>query len=806
MRSLLLIFFVFVSSISFAQITQVIRGTVKDADTKITLPGANVVILGDSNKVAFGTTADINGNFKLEDVPVGKQTVCVSFMGYLEQCRDVEVTSGKEVVLTLLIEESCEQLEEVVIEGSKKGEVRNEMAMVSARSFSVEESNRYAGSRMDPARMASNFAGVQGADDSRNDIIVRGNSPTGVVWRVEGVDIPNPSHFAVSGSTGGPVAILNNKMLSNSDFFTGAFPAEYGNSISAVFDLKLRNGNNQRHEFTGQFGLLGTEFLAEGPLNREKGSSYLLMGRYSTLSIFQLIGVKIGTDAVPQYWDGAFKFNFPQKNGGNIALWGLGGRSTIDIVISEQVAPPEDQELYGESDRDQYFQTGMATGGLVYTKPFNKDFFMKLTVAGGFEQQTAQHDYVERFVNADNQYQIDSIFPLMRYRYDNFRNMNALHFTYKINRKHLLKYGVNADLYLINNQDSVLNFEFTDWVSRWDFQDQAMLVRPFFQWRWKFNDDWTVNAGVQSSYFSLSNSISPVEPRAGIRWSFAPRHSISYGIGLHSQMQPLYLYSYHLEGQDGEKIYHLRDMDFTKSWHNVISWDYAITTNMRMKLETYHQYLFNIPVELQPSSYAMVNMGSGFQRFFPDSVQNTGTGFNYGIELTLEKFFNDSYFFMFTGSLFESKYRGSDGILRDTDYNTNYAANILGGKEFKAGERGVISTGIKATFAGGRRYGYVDEEESLYRKELVFKDSLYNTRQFRPYFRFDVKVNYRINAPKMTHEIGVDLVNVFGIQNILGLTYAEPPEPGLQPYTEQLQLGFLPIFYYKIDFRPQRRK
>ena len=245
MKQLLIILVVTILSNALtAQITQVVRGSVKDADTQITIPGANIAVLGDSGKVAMGATTDINGSFMIKSVPVGKQTICVSFVGYLEKCMDIEVTSGKEVVLNIPIEESSVQMEEVVIEGQKKGEVRNEMATVSARSFSVEESNRYAGSRMDPARMASNFAGVQGADDSRNDIIVRGNSPQGVVWRVEGVDIPNPSHFAVSGSTGGPVAILNNKILANSDFFTGAFPAEFGNSISAVFDLKLRNGNN----------------------------------------------------------------------------------------------------------------------------------------------------------------------------------------------------------------------------------------------------------------------------------------------------------------------------------------------------------------------------------------------------------------------------------------------------------------------------------------------------------------------------------------------------------------------------------
>jgi hypothetical protein len=225
----------------------------------------------------------------------------------------IEVNSGKELVLNIPLMERIVTKEEIVVTARKKGEVINEMAVLSAQQFSVEETNRYPGSRMDPARMASNFAGVQGSDDSRNDIVVRGNSPLGVVYRVEGIDIPNPSHFAVSGSTGGPVSILNNKILGNSDFFMSAFPAEYGNSTSGVFDLKLRNGNNNQHEFTGQFGLFGTEVLAEGPMGASGNASYLVMGRYSSLALFQKIGVSIGTDAVPIYGDGAFKFNWKLK-------------------------------------------------------------------------------------------------------------------------------------------------------------------------------------------------------------------------------------------------------------------------------------------------------------------------------------------------------------------------------------------------------------------------------------------------------------------------------------------------------------
>ena len=335
MKTILTVLFcVFVSHL-IAQPTQTVRGTVLDSESDFPVFGAQVILtLSDSLKLKAMTNDD--GVFEFLNVPVGKYPLLIKSSVYENYANSVEVNSGRQTVLEIKVKERISEVEEVVVTAQKPGEVKNEMATVSAQQFSVEETERYAGSRGDPARMASNFAGVQGADDSRNDIVVRGNSPLGIVYKVEGIDIPNPSHFSVSGSSGGPVSIINNKSLANSDFFMSAFPAEYGNSVSGVFDLKLRNGNTKQHEFTGQFGFLGTEVLAEGPLSKKSNASYLIMGRYSTLSLFQFMGIRIGTDAVPVYGDGAFKFNFPLKRGGQLSLWGMGGKSDIKIMVSEQ--------------------------------------------------------------------------------------------------------------------------------------------------------------------------------------------------------------------------------------------------------------------------------------------------------------------------------------------------------------------------------------------------------------------------------------------------------------------------------------
>ena len=815
LKHLISLSFSLLTIISFAQPTQNVRGRIVDSETFSPVFSAKVKVITPDTTRIYGALTDEEGAFLIPNVPIGKHQLSIFMIGYDDKMITIDVNSGKETVLEIPISESFyTESEEVVITGRKTGEVINELALISARQFSVEETDRYPGSRSDPARMASNFAGVQGADDSRNDIIVRGNSPLGVVWKVEGVDIPNPSHFAISGSTGGPVAILNNKILGNSDFFMSAFPAEYGNSTAAIFDLKLRNGNNQNHEFTGQFGFLGTEVLAEGPMGKKKNSSYLVMGRYSTLSIFKSMGIKIGTDAVPTYGDAAFKFNWRFKNGGNLSFFGIGGKSNIEILISEQ--KEFSTEMYGEGDRDQYFGTAMAVSGLNYKQSISEKTFLSTTLAYSYEEQKSQHLYLLRHLDtlnpgsSDESYRInvDSIYPMMGYKFTNHKISHYLSVTHKFNSRHLIKAGLNTDLYYVVQRDSALRLV-TDSVftHRWDFEGASVLIQPFVQWKWRATEKMDVTAGIHAQYYSLSNSFSGIEPRLGWRLKIKNNQSLFAGAGMHSQMQPLYTYTYHKYDANGDKFYHNKNMDFTKSIHTGIGYDIALKKSWNIKTEVYYQHLYNLPVSVIPSHYSLINLGAGFQRFFPDSLKNTGTGTNYGIELTVQKFFDKSFFFLVTASVYDSKYTGSDGITRNTSYNGNYVFNVLAGKEFRLGPKQSISLGLKTTYAGGQRYGYVDIPQTEVLHELIFKSDGFNTRRFRNYFRMDLKVNWKYNAKKTTHEIGVDLVNILNTKNLLSLAYAPNlADPTAEPIAEKRQLGFLPLFYYKIDFRFQKNK
>lgn len=804
---LLCIFLLSISGLSQAQITQNIRGKIVDKEAKYPLVGVSISIQERSN---IGTTTDENGDYILPNVPIGRHTIKVSYIGYKESVmNNIVVDAGKEVILNIELEEVFTELSEVVVKARRNGEARNEMATVSARQFSVEETNRYAGSRGEPARMASNFAGVQGADDSRNDIVIRGNSPTGVLWRVEGVSIPNPNHFAIPGTSGGPVSIINNKYLTNSDFFTGAFPAEFGNTTSGVFDLKLRNGNNQKHELMGQFGFLGTEAMAEGPINKKKGSSYLMTYRYANLWLFKKAGIDIGTQAVPKYQDAFFRFNFPQKDGASFSLWGFGGTSTVDILISEQNV--EDRNIFGSNDRDQYYTSKVAVAGATYSKPFNKKTFLKATLAASTNIQDANHDFILFNYDANgnpategNKFSINQLIPILDYQFKENKLSGVVALNNKISAKSTLKVGLNADLFNFVSFDSARTvtiqptLKVSEWQTRWLSDAYYLMLQPYAQWKYFVNDKLTLNAGISSLYNSINkNSFSPIEPRVGLTYDIANGQKLNIATGLHSQMQPSYTYFYGTNLSTSAAKYLNSTVGFTKSWHFVAGYSTLLSKNMRMLIETYYQKLYDIPVEKQSSSFSIVNTGAAFSRIFPGELQNTGTGRNYGVELTLEKFFSKGYYYLVTGSLFDAKYRGSDGVLRNTDFNGKYALNALFAKEFKL-RRSSFDLGAKWTMVGGRWYGPVDEVASKIAQEIVFKSETRNTLQFDPYRRFDIKADYKINRRGLTHTIAVDFVNIAGFQNILSLSYA--PQPDGSFIKTEYQLGFLPVFFYRVDF------
>jgi hypothetical protein len=763
-------------------LTQTVKGTVIDEQSGSVLSNATVLI----ESSAKAAMTDETGSFKLTGIPIGRQTIKVTYAGYEEAyVQNIEVTSSKEVILEIKLKEKVKKLDEVIVTaGRQKNKALNDAAVVSARQFSVEEAVRYAGSRNDPSRMAQNFAGVSGGNDARNDIIIRGNSPAGVLWRMEGIDIPNPNHYSTLGSTGGPVTILNTNTLKNSDFLTGAFPAQYGNALAGVFDLRLRNGNSEKFEFLGQMGFNGFEFGAEGPLSIETKSSFLVNYRYSLIAAIQPLGLNVGTGAAtPYYQDVNFKLHFPTKKAGTFDWFGLGGESHIKFKADDE------DNLYATNDgslRDRNFKSYTGVTGLTHTYFFNPTASGKLTLA---ISQT-QSDYTEEFtdITKPDKIAFDKVNTQIKYS-------AGYTFNKKFNSKNQFTTGIIADLNklkLKNNYiprgDSVL----TRFV---DTKENAALIRAFANFYHRFTDKLSTNIGLYGQSFTLNNS-NAVEPRFNIKYQLKKNQALAFGMGLHSQIQPLEVYFYKTTNTAGQSELTNKNLDFVKSLHSVLGYDINFSKHLRFKSEVYGQYIYNAAVEKSPSSFSMLNSGADF--YFPDKTNlvNNGKGYNYGVELTLERFLNKGFYYLGTISVFQSKYKGSDDIWRNTAFNSNFASNILGGKEFKLNQKSALGIDTKITYAGGQRYTPFDLTASEVQGYVVLKENEAYSLQNKAYLRWDVKFSYTKNGKKATQKWYIDLQNFTNKKNI----YIRTLNPKNGAVGEINQIGFFPNINYQITF------
>ena len=720
---------------------QTVKGTITDQDSNSPIIGANVIVL--NSDPALGSSTGIEGDFRIENVPIGRITLIITSIGYEQRViADIVVGSGKEVVINATLEESLLKLEEIVVTGKDhKSQVSNEMVQVSGRTFSVEETNRYAGTFNDPARAVSNFAGIQANAEGSNHIVVRGNSPNNVQWRMEGIEIPNPNHFAEEGSSGAAINILNGKMLANSDFYTGAFSSEYGNVLAGVFDMKMRTGNRDKREYSVGVGVLGTDITLEGPFVKGGKSSYLANYRYSTLGLIDNLGI-VDFGGVPIYQDLAFKLSFPTKNAGLFTLFGIGGLSSI----KEDIENDETDEIIGKDD----FTASMGTVNLNHTYFFNNnnsiESFLSISQNGsGYELKENNND--------------PAVFErTFKDQLDRYTLMAGTSFLSKINAKNTVKIGFRYQHFIFDFEQEFLNNqnEFETWLN--DDGDDG-LIRAFTTWKHRINDDWTVTGGLHYQNFLLNNS-QTLEPRASVKFQLDERQSIFAGFGLHSQLASLPAYYSLVENDHGLRTRPNLDLDLMKAVHYVLGYDKIINENLYFKTELYYQDLYDIPVENDPgSSYSLINAINGFT---DRALVNKGTGVNYGVELTLERYFSKNYYFLVTGSLYQSKYTALDGIERDNMFNGNYLANFLIGKEIyiKGSKNKALSLNTKLSWAGARRFTNVDLAASSELGRVVYDEHNAFSERGDDIFKWDISVSYSWNKKKTRQEINLSIQNL----------------------------------------------
>lgn len=773
-KLLTILFFCLISlnQLTAQELTQIIRGQVLDEASSAPLIGATIAVI--STNPLMGAATDVQGNFVIRRVPIGRHTIKISSIGYEDVLlSEVLVNSAKQNVLNIKLRESIKQIAEITITPeNEQGKASNELATVSARSLSVEDAKNYAASVNDPSRAALSFAGVTTNDDENNEIIIRGNSPRNILWRVEGIEVSNPNHFAGNNGGGGGISILSVNVLDNSDFFTGAFPAEYGNGTSGVFDLKLRKGNSFEREHAFQVGLLGLDFAVEGPFKKNSGkASYLINYRYSTLGILDGLGLVTDfADVIPNFQDLSFKIHLPTEKAGTFSVWGFGG-------LSEQ------------KDRDPSFPStygsDLGVGGLSHKIFLGENTFLE----SGLIYSHQQIQDVSQDLEFDESFEG---------RFTNRTIRAKLQINHKFNAKFSLRGGVIGS-YKEFDASEKETFGSETFVTV-DEKGDATIWQSYAQGQYRLTENLELNLGVHALYFALNETHS-IEPRAGLKWNFRPQSSLSLGYGRHSRVEALNLYFARDLLSEVPEINPNRNLELSKADHFVIGYDQFFAKNWHLRLETYYQRLSDIPIarmgvnEPELLIFSALNLQDGFVNI---PLVSEGTGENYGLELTLERFFTDGWYLLTTFSWFDSEYKGADGIQRDTRYNFDFASTFLAGKEFKMGKGKNNSFGLNARvlWNGGPRFLPIDLETSRNAGFTVRDYSRGYALNSPNYFRADFRINYRLNRPKFAAIISLDIQNITGRANVFNYFYSRLTD-NIEPSE---QLGLVPVLNFRMEF------
>jgi hypothetical protein len=754
-------------------LTQTIRGTIKDFVTNTPLPGA-IVLIKDS-KPLTGTTTDGTGKFRIDHANLGRITLVVSNVGYdTRELSDLLLGKGKELVLDIALSESVTQMDELTITGLKNDGIPGEgLAVTSSNTFSVEDTKRYAGSMGDPARMATAFAGVSSGSDDSNALVVRGNSPRGVLWRIDGIEVPNPNHFATEGASSGIVSVLSPNMVGNSDILTGAFPAQYGNALSAVFDISLRNGNNEKQEHSLQTGILGVEASTEGPFTKQHPSSYLINYRYSTLSVLDKLGFDLNeAGQYKDYQDVGFKINFPSSYRGTFSLFGIGGKSKSNRADSSVLDNNFSEiGILGLSYKDRLNENTILNASVSYS---GTRISKSKEVAGLNDGLFAQTErYTKSYIRA--------LFSMRKKITNHFYTEAGVIMT---------QLNYNFFLRTVNPGDStyavVINFNEND-------KGKTYIAQGFLYARQYFSPSLFGFYGFHFIRFGLTSDYA-IEPRTGLRWQMSQGKSLSLAYGKHSRIENLQYYLARDHQAGANEIQINKNLGFTRADHVVLSYEQTLPAKHRLKSELYFQKLYNAPVETGPESiYTTLNEDTGF---ITDSLINNGRGKNYGLEISVEKSFSNSIYYLINGSFFRSTF-SVDELVHNTAYNSNYSIHLLSGKEFEMGrQHNRIGMNIKMTQTGGRRYIPIDLEKSIAEKRQVHKWDEAFDHQMSDYFRIDFQLVYKINRPSYSLEWRLDIQNLTNRRNAGWYYYV----PSAETIELKKQIGIIPLLSCRIDF------
>ena len=776
-------------------VAQTIKGSVTDAITCETLIGAAVKV---AELKDVGGITNIDGEFSITITQPGRYTIETSYMGYEPSVlKEVLVAGAKDVVLDITLRESSTDMNEVVIKPRvNKESTVNPTALVGGMMLSMEEASRYAGGYNDPARLVTAFAGVAGQGDG-NGISVHGNAPQFMQYRLEGVEIFSPNHFADLYSAGfGMVSALNSNVITNSDFFVSTFNSSYNNALSGVFDVRMRTGNNSKFENGVQVGSVGIEWTSEGPISKKNNSSFIFNYRYGFSTIARKLKLIDTYGSQYDFQDLSFKLNFPTKKAGTFSAFALG---FIDKSWDVELDIKDIHSIYDASDQEGSLYNALL--GASHKIHFDNKWTWRTTAAYNMQHNKVDMEYWG--LNFDANHKPIGFegkdYPFSYLKQNEDRAVFNTELSKQVTPRWLLQLGgeYSHRFFDLNFRTAENVYEPVSPTPYYATKDNTGLASIFWSNLWKPTDNLSFNLGLSGSYFLLSKDFS-IEPRASMKWEPGKRHSISLGYGLHSMIEKLDAYFF--RNADGTMAN--KDLGLSKAHHLLTTYMYKFTDNLNLRFNAYYQYGFDTPVGINGSTFCTVNR---LFNYIEEPLVNEGNTRNYGADITLEHYMSRGFYGQVNGSLFKSEYRGLDKKWRNQLYDRGYMVKVLGGKEWMIGKRkqDVFNVSVKYTLQGGLRHTPIDVDAmranvaaGIINDQPIYKEDEAMTLQFDPTSILDLTVSYKINRKNVGHTIAFEGVNIlqhetpYAVHYDLGTGQLRVDKSGIS----------LPNIYYRIDF------
>lgn len=758
--------------------------TIIDNELKQPVPFASILFTNAEHQ--FSAITDDNGQATLK-VALGTYKVIVQHLSFQTYTREGVVIGEGFGNLNIKLTPAASQLDDVVITARKDDQnVDNPFSTVSAHHVTVEQLETQPASFKDVARLVTNYAGVNGGGgDERNEIVVRGNSSRGVAWYIEELPVPSPNHFSSEGGSGGAVNMVSANNLASAELFTGAFPAIYNNALSGVFDLRTRAGSMTDHKYGFEVSVLGVDARAEGYFKKDK-SSYNLNYRYSTLSLIEKVGIDIKGLIAPFYHDLNYKLQFNVSPQTQVAVFGVNGFSSYDKEYHSEI---NGEEVLIKKKTESY---SMCMNGFSVTHHFNENLTYK-----------SIHAYVATYYYVNDDRLNDSLTA--------FYNAVDTKHSYQYIKSHdyllyhkgrfTLQTGLVSNVYQYN-----LHLEDDtepDLISNTPIDTTALFVgsknftfdaQYYVSAKVNIGTKTLVTGGINTMYHALTNNWSS-DPRLGVKYFINNKHTLAYAFGVHTHYEATSVYLVKLNDYV-DPVYQPNDhLGPSHAFHHVLSYGYRPSDYTTIGVETYFQYLYQVPVGTGDESYfSTLTKTDGITR---SKLANNGIGRNYGIEVSVEQFLPRRILISANGTVYDAKYRANDGQLHDSPYNGRFAFKLMSGKEFLFGEndKHKLTVGGKLSLSGGSRYTPLDVDASaVYGKPVKDKNRLFSNQTPMNY-RIDLGIHYQLTAAKYTMKLKLDIQNVTNRETIDNIDY--DPVHGLV-YDKQGQI--LPVLFIQFGF------